>query len=334
MMKRRMVLTAPAIVAAASLMSRRARAETFQLKWGHAMPATHPINVRGQEAAAAIAKETNGKVQVQIFPDNQLGGDQEMASEARSGSLEMYTAAPSSIGPLVPAATIINIPFAFPDAQSGWRALDGDLGAYVAAAFGKVGLTGFHTMWASGFREITSYSKPINSPADLRGFKIRVPNSPLLLTLFRSLGASPATLDVSEAYTALQTHLVDGEENPLAIIATRNFNEVQKYCAMTNHVWDVFIQTVNTNVWKSIPPNLQEIIRRNFAEAAKKQRGDVTALNASLRRQLEGKGMIFNTPDPGAFRTALRDAGVYGKWKKEYGPEAWGLLEQYTGALA
>jgi tripartite ATP-independent transporter DctP family solute receptor len=246
----------------------------------------------------------------------------------------MYTAAPSSIGPLVPAATIINVPFAFQDAAAGWGALDGDLGTYVADAFTPVGLTAFHTMWASGFREITSSAHPIETPADLKGFKIRVPNSPLLLTLFRSLGASPATLDISEAYTALQTHLVDGQENPLAIIATRNFNEVQKYCALTNHVWDVFIQTINTDVWKSIPPDLQQIVRTNFAEAARRQRQDVETLNASLQTELEGKGMKFNTPDTQLFRAALQHAGVYGQWKASYGTTAWGILEKYTGKLA
>jgi TRAP-type C4-dicarboxylate transport system substrate-binding protein len=96
----------------------------------------------------------------------------------------------------------------------------------------------------------------------------------------------------------------------------------------------VFIQTVNTETWQSIPPDLQAIIVRNFADAARKQRQDVAALSASLQASLESKGMVFNSPPPQSFRAALRDTGVYGKWKNDYGAEAWGLLEKYTGALA
>jgi TRAP-type C4-dicarboxylate transport system substrate-binding protein len=156
----------------------------------------------------------------------------------------------------------------------------------------------------------------------------------MLLSLFKALGASPVSMNVSELYTALQTKVVDGQENPLSIIATRNFNEVQKYCATTNHVWDIFVQVANMTSWKSIPADLQAIVNKNFSSAALKQRDDVEALNNSLQKTLESKGLVFNKPDPEPFRDALRKSGYYAQWQKSYGEQAWTVLEKYSGKLA
>ena len=141
-------------------------------------------------------------------------------------------------------------------------------------------------------------------------------------------------MNVSELYTALQTKLVDGQENPLSVIATRNFNEVQKFCALTNHVWDSFIQCANMESWKSLSANLQEIVARNLNEAALKQRDDADKMNASLQKDLETKGMTFNTPDLPSFREALKKSGFYAQWQKTYGDNSWKVLEKYSGSLA
>jgi len=332
---RRTALAGAASTAALGLAAPRiARAAEFTMKWGHAMAASHPINTRGEEAMESVKRESNGRLEVRVFPDNQLGGDNDMTAQVRAGALDLYTAAATSAGTIVPLAGIVNTAFAFPDDTKAWEAMDGDLGKHVIAAFARLNFYVFDKMWANGFRQITTATKPINAPADLVNFKIRVPTSPMLLSLFKSLGASPVSMNVSELYTALQTKVVDGQENPLSIIATRNFNEVQKFCATTNHVWDNFVQVANMNSWKSIPADLQAILSRNFASAALKQRDDVQALNSSLQKTLESKGLTFNKPDPAPFREALRKAGYYAQWQKSYGPEAWAALEKYSGKLA
>jgi len=127
---------------------------------------------------------------------------------------------------------------------------------------------------------------------------------------------------------------VDGQENPLSVIATRNFNEVQKYCALTNHVFDSFVMVANQESWNSLPADLQQIVSRNLNAAALRQREDADRMNASLQKDLEAKGMIFNTPDLGSFRAALKTAGFYAQWQKTYGDDAWKVLEQYSGSLA
>jgi TRAP-type transport system periplasmic protein len=309
------------------------RAQSVKWRWGHAMPAAHSINVRANEAAERIRKDTNGAVDIQLFPDNQLGGDSDMAGQVRTGALQLYFPAATSIGPLVPAAGIVNIAFAFKDSAQGWEAMDGELGKHIAQAFAKVGLHNFEKGWENGFRQITTASKPVNSPADLAGVKMRVPTSPLMISIFKSLGSSPTSMNVAELYSALQTKIVDGQENPLSIIATRNFNEVQKYCALTNHVWDIFFLVANMNAWKAIPPDQQVIMVKHFSDAAIAQRKDVAQDNATLRKDLEAKGMVFNTPDSAPFREALAKSGFYAQWKKTYGEDAWGVLEKYVGKL-
>jgi tripartite ATP-independent transporter DctP family solute receptor len=331
--RRKLLRTSAAAVALAGAPLHASRAAEFTLKWGHAMPATHPISIRGTEAIENIRKQTNGRVDIQMFPDNQLGGDNDMTAQVRAGGLELYTAAATSAGTLVPLVGIVTTAFAFPTSEQGWKAMDGNVGTLVADAFTSVNLYAFRKMWASGFRQMTSATKPISSPDDLVGFKMRVPTSPMLLSLFRALRASPTSMNVSELYSALQTKIVDGQENPLPIIATRNFNEVQKYCALTNHVWDIFIQTANVDAWKAIPLDLQQIVIRNFDEAAIKQRADIEQLTARLQGELEKKGMIFNQPDGNQFRDALRKAGFYAEWQKTFGDKAWAVLEEYSGKL-
>jgi tripartite ATP-independent transporter DctP family solute receptor len=335
-LSRRSLLGATAGLAAISVAGpvRPARAAEITLKWGHPMPLQHPVNLRAMEAVEKIRQQTGGRVDIQVFPDNQLGGDSDMTNQVRNGAIHFYTAAGVVIGPLVPAIGIINMAFAFKDYDQVWKAMDGEVGAAIRVAFEKVNLYTFGRMWDNGFRQITSAPKPIKTPEDLRGFKIRVPNSPILISLFKSLQASPTSMNVNEVYAALQTRVVDGQENPLTVTATRNFNEVQKYCAVTNHSWDGFVQVANMAGWKKLPADIQEIITRNFDAAAVAQRDDTKALNESLRAQLESKGMVFNVPEMDPFRADLKKSGFYQEWQKKYPPELWAKLEQYVGNLS
>ena len=177
-------------------------------------------------------------------------------------------------------------------------------------------------------------TKPIVSPDDLRGFKIRVPPSPLWTSMFEAFGSSPASINFNEVYSALQTKIVDGQENPLAIIATAKFYEVQKYCSLTNHMWDGFWFLANRRAWQALPDDVRAVVAKNVNAAALKERDDVAKLNATLQQDLAAKGLVFNQPDPAAFRDKLRSAGFYTQWKAKYGDEAWAILEKSVGKLA
>ncbi|WP_420821435.1 TRAP transporter substrate-binding protein [Rhodoferax sediminis] len=311
-----------------------AQTAEFTLKWANNIPATHPSTIRIREAADAIKKETNGRVDIQVFPNNQLGGDTDMLSQVRSGAIDIFPLSGLILQTLVPVAGINGLAFAFKDYPTVWAAMDGDLGTYIRGAIDKVNLHTFDKCLDNGYRNITTSTKPINTAADLKGFKIRVPVSPLWTSMFKAFGAAPTGINFSEVYSALQTKVVEGQENPLAIIEIAKLYEVQKYCSMTRHMWDGQWILANGKRWNSLPRDIQAVINKNVALAVEKQRDDIRRLDNSVEAQLKAKGMIFNDPDPKSFRETLSKAGFYQDWRKKFGDEAMSKLEKYSGKLA
>jgi tripartite ATP-independent transporter DctP family solute receptor len=305
----------------------------FTYKYANNQPVTHPMNIRAKEMADAIRAETKGRVDIQIFPNNQLGSDTDVLSQLRSGGVEFFSLAGLILATLVPAASLNCVGFAFNDYDAVWKGMDGELGAYIRAQIAKANLVAMDKCWDNGFRQITNSVKPINTADDLKGMKLRVPAAPLLTSMFKALDAAPAAINFSEVYSALQTKVVEGQENPLAVISISKLNEVQKYCALSNHMWDGFWMLANRKAWDRLPPDLQAIVAKHMNAAAVKERADVAALSATLQKELADKGMIFNKPDTAGFRDKMRKAGFYADWKAKFGDEAWAILERSTGKL-
>ena len=312
----------------------RSQQAQFTYKYANNLPVSHPMNVRAQEMAAAIKAETNGRFDLQIFPSSQLGSDTDTLSQIRSGGVEFFTLSGLILATLVPAASISGIGFAFPDYDTVWKAMDGGLGAYIRGEITKANLVVMDKIWDNGFRQTTSSTKPISGPDDLKGFKIRVPVSPLWTSMFKAFDAAPASINFSEVYSALQTKIVEGQENPLAIISTAKLYEVQKFCSLTNHMWDGFWFLANRRAWEKLPEDVRAIVAKNINAAGVKEREDVAKLNAGLQQELAGKGLAFNQPNVTPFRDKLRSAGFYAEWKGKYGDQPWELLEKSVGKLS
>ena len=306
----------------------------IKLKYGTAFPADHPGSVRIKEAAEAIRKDTGGRVDLQVYPASQLGSEPDMISQTRSGAVDFMSTAGTNLQTLVPSAGINGVAFAFKDYPTVWAAMDGDLGGHVRRAIEKVNLHAFDKVLDNGYRNITTSTKPINTPDDLKGFKIRVPGIPLWLSMFKSLGASPTAIPFGELYSALQTKVVDGQENPLALIQSAKLYEVQKYCSLTGHTWDGHFIFGNAKKFQSLPKEVQEALSKNLNAAALKERDDIARLNKDAEAQLTKAGIVFNRPDTTPFRAVLKSSGFYTEWKGKYGPEVWGILEKYSGPLA
>jgi len=321
-------------LAAFGTLTRRGDAAEFTWRYANNNVAQHPMNVRLREAVDRIREQSGGRVDIQVFPNSQLGGDTDMLSQLRTGAIQLFNLSGLILSTFVPLASINGIGFAFKDYDQVWSAMDGALGAFIRAAVAKSGLYAFASMWDNGYRQITSSTHPIKAPDDLMGFKIRVPVSPLWTSMFKAFGAAPASININEAYSAMQTRIVEGQENPLALIDLYKFYEVQKFVSVTNHMWDGFWTLANGRAWASLPKDLQDVVERNIDAAAKLERDDVRALNASLQGALTAKGMAFNTTDAQIFRAALRKAGFYAEWKEKYGAEAWAVLESQVGALS
>jgi tripartite ATP-independent transporter DctP family solute receptor len=332
---RRGLLGAASAALAATALGKPARAAAeFDFKLGVNTPESHPLTIRLNEAAKAIGTQSGGRLNVTVFSNSQLGGDPEMLSQVRSGGIELLAVPSLTLSILVPMSGLPSVGFALGSYDQVWAAMDGGVGDVVREAIGKAGIVPMKKVWDNGFRQITSSSsRQINNIDDLRGFKIRVPVTALLTSLFSGLGALPSSISYNELYSALQTHIVEGQENPLAQVSTGKLFEVQKYCALSNHCWSGYWIVANRRALAGLPPDLLEIVTGNFDATAIKERADLLEMDKSLQAELTAKGMTFNKLDPVQFRAALVKAGFYAQWQKTYGAEAWAQLEKYTGKL-
>jgi tripartite ATP-independent transporter DctP family solute receptor len=332
-LSRRRVIAGAAGISSATILHWPANAAEFSYKLGSSSPMEHPAMAHSQDAANKIKEKSNGRMEITIYPNSVLGGDTAMIAQAISGALEMYILPIDLLAPRNPVCGITGVGFAFPDYTHVWSAMDGDLGNLLRGVAEQIGLYCLDKGYDHGFRQITTRSKPIATPDDLHGFKIRLPVAPYLISLFRHLGASPTAINFNEVYSALQTGIVDGQENPLVLIDTAKLYEVQKYCSLTNHVWAGFHVSFNVPAWKKLPPDLQEIVHGTFSAAALAERQDFVTMTTNEQKNLTGKGLTFNAPDTKPFRDVLAKNGFYPDMKKTAGDKAWALLEKYVGPL-
>jgi tripartite ATP-independent transporter DctP family solute receptor len=334
-MTRRGLLGAASAAWATAILSQKAKAAAeFDFKLGVNTPDDHPLTRRLVEAAKEAGSRSSGRLNVAVFSNSQLGGDPEMLSQLRAGGIDLLAAPSMTLSTLVPLSGLPSVGFAFQSYDQVWAAMDGGVGDIVRDAIAKTGVVPMKKMWDNGFRQITSSSsRQLNSVDDLKGFKIRVPVTALLTSLFSGLGALPSSISYSELYSALQTHIVEGQENPLAQVSTGKLYEVQKYCALSNHCWSGYWVIGNRRALSSLPGEIATILNESFDAAAIKERADLLEMDRSLQAELTAKGMVFSKPDPTQFRAALVKAGFYGQWQKTYGAEAWEQLEKYTGKL-
>jgi TRAP-type transport system periplasmic protein len=333
-MTRRAMLAASAAVPLVGVLKYPAAAAEFQYKFATGQDPMHPVNTRAQQALNRIREATRGRLDIKLFPANQLGSDTDLLAQVRSGSVEFFNLSTSILATFVPVAGILNTGFAFKDYDSVWKAADGDLGAYIRAQVAKTPIMAVARPWDNGFRHITSSTRDIKTPSDLKGFKIRVPPAPMLTSLFKAFDAGPAPINFNELYSALQTKVVEGQENPLAIIATTRLYEVQKSCSLTGHVWDGYWILGNKRAFERLPKDLQEVVTRELDRSTAEQRADVAELSFSLRENLSVKGIRFLEVDREPFRQALGATSFYKDWKAKYGDEAWSHLEKFSGKLA
>lgn len=273
-------------------------------------------------------------MEIKLFPANQLGSDTDLLGQVRNGSVEFFNLSTSILSTFVPAAALPNTGFAFKDYDAVWKAMDGALGEHVRSEIAKTPILPVSKIWDNGFRQITSSTREIKAPEDLKGFKIRVPPAPLLTSLFKAFDAGVSPINFNELYSSLQTKVVEGEENPLPIIATTRLYEVQKSCSMTGHVWDGYWILGNKRAWQKLPDDIRQTVSKELDRSATDQRADVAKLSDSLRQTLTEKGIKFIDVDRDPFRSALGKTSFYKDWKAKLGEVGWGHLEAVAGKLA
>jgi tripartite ATP-independent transporter DctP family solute receptor len=330
---RRALLAGAAAFPLLTMLKWPASAAEFELKYATGQDPSHPVNVRAQEALTRIREATSGRVDIKLFPANQLGSDTDLLTQVRNGSIEFFNLSSLILATLVPVSGITSVGFAFKNYDEVWKAMDGELGDHVRAEIAKTPIFTVSKIWDNGFRHVTSSTREIKGPADLKGFKLRVPPAPPLTSLFKALDASPTPINFNEVYTSLQTKVVEGQENPLAIIATTRLYEVQKTCSLTAHVWDGYWVLGNKRAFAKLPTDVQAIIARELDKSAGDQRADIAKLSDTLKADLKAKGITFIDVQQDDFRKALASTNFYTEWKQKYGPTAWDLMEKVSGKL-
>ncbi|MGW8193736.1 MAG: TRAP transporter substrate-binding protein [Desulforhopalus sp.] len=278
------------------------------LKLGTSTQPSHIYNLAAERFGEIVAEKTGGEIEVQVFPAAQLGSERDMVEGLQLGSLEMTLTSTGPMGNFVPQVKLFNLPFLFKDRQSCYRVLDGEIGTQIADRFVKVGIRSLG-WYENGFRNITNSKRPINSPKDMEGLKIRVMEDDVFILTMKSLGASPLPMAFGELYTALEQKTVDAQENPLAVIYSSRFFEVQKYLAMTGHFYSPAVLLISEITWQTLSPEQQKIITEAAAQARDYERELSLKADEELEAACAKEGMIISHPDKAPFAEAV--AAVY-----------------------
>ncbi len=303
--KRYIILTMVSLVLIAAVGTASARTV---LKLGTATQPTHIYNQAADYFGQLVAERTDGAVEIQVFPANQLGSERDMIEGLQLGTLEMTLTSTGPLGNFVPQVKLFNLPFLFKDRSSCYQVLDGEIGTRIADLFVGIGLRSLG-WYENGFRNITNSRRPINTPEDMKGLKIRVMEDDVFILTMKELGASPLPMAFGELYTALEQKSVDAQENPLAVIHSSRLFEVQNYLAMTGHFYSPAVLLISELTWQSLPPEQQQIIAEAAAEARDYERGLSLQADQELEAACAAEGMEVSHPDKKPFAEAV--AGVY-----------------------
>lgn len=313
----------------AALSSAAFSASALDIKLGHVLAPTHSWHVAAEGFAKDVKEQTQGRVNFQLFASGQLGNEKTMIEGLQIGSQGAAIIGTGSLQPVDPKFGVVELPYMWTNVKQAYAAFDGELGQSLEGLADKKNLV-IVSWWENGFRHLTNNRGPVNVPADLAGLKTRVTPDKMRLDTFATMGANPAPLAFGELYSALQQGVFDAQENPLSIIYTSSFFEVQKYLSLTGHVWGPASLVISKSTWKRISADDQKAVRAAADKWRDAQRRMVTDSEAELVAQLKAKGMQVNEADKDAFAKAVEP--VWQTYEGKYGPELMGLVAKYRKA--
>ena len=287
------------------------------LKWGSNMAPDHPCVLGMRKAAEIIEQKTNLKFQ--IYPASQLGSTQEMLEAMMAGTLDMEVENPSVLSQFSPRLGALTAPFVVQDRPQLYRVLRSEVGQELIEEFAQkrgIRVIGF---WSYGTRHLTNNIRPVHKVDDVKGLKIRVPNVPASVEYWRAAGASPTPMAFAEVYMALQTGVVDGQENPLPTTYFSKFYEVQKYLALTAHMIDVYFPIIRDKLWKSLSKQDQTTFLEAMEEGRKINDSLTEKQETELLDKIKERGVVITQVDRATF---VSKAGIsYKKFDAAWGAD-------------
>lgn len=268
-----------------------------------------------------IEKETNGRIKMQLFPDGQMGNDQSMMDSLKMGTLDMMVTSSAPIANTTKTFLVFDLPFLFTSEKVADTVLDGPVGQEILDTLKGTGLIGL-VFWENGFRNITNSKKPINTPDDLKGLKIRTMQNPIHLDSFKTWGANPVPMPFNEVFTALEQKVIDGQENPNTLIYDAGFYEAQKYLTITQHFYTPFVLMIGQKTWDKLSANDQKLIQKIALETRGYERKVNRENNAKYLGLMKKKGIEINEVSPQnleKFKASAKE--IYAKFAKDIGKE-------------
>lgn len=308
-------------VAAAALLCAAASVHAQQLRIASNFPVQHSSSVAMELFKTEVEGATRKEVTVDLFPAMQLGGAQENVDQVRSGAIIGTVIGAAFLSRTVPEISALSVPFLFTDRRQAFRVVDGKVGELISQKLSDKGflLLGFMEL---GARHVSNNTRPIKTLADFKGLKIRLQPDDIHLATFRALGANPVAMDIKEVYSALQQGVLDGQENPYAVIRDRNFNQVQKYLTGTGHFFDFIMVAANKKRFDDMKPEAQKAIRSAMQKAIAKQRADAEKADSESLEELKKRGMQFEAPSIQLLDEMRKaTAGVLDALKKKVDPK-------------
>ncbi len=286
------------------------------LKLGHPGAPHHHYNLTCEKFVEAVSKASNGEIDIKVFPSDQLGNQRQLVEGAQLGTVDMVLTSDSQLSSFIDVFGALNLPFLFRDVDHVAKAMDGEVGDYFAKEAEKKGIV-ILGYWENGFRHVSNSKRPINKLEDLKGLKLRTPNSQVTLASFRALGALPTPMSFGEIYSALQLGTVDGQENPIAHILTQKWYEVQKYFSLTSHQHNVEPLCMSKVIFDGLKPEYQKILLDEGKKHATVSRDMVMHDEARQLEDLKTKITVNKVEDMKPFQDACKP--VYEDARKKYG---------------
>lgn len=302
------------IIAGSLLVSSSALAvQTLQL--AHNAAEGNPKWDASELFAELVEEKTGGEIIVDVGGNAQYGDDVEALTQMRLGSLAFSANSQGTTSGVIPQFSILGLPFLFDSLPTAWRVMDGEVGDELKQLAEEQGLV-LLALWDNGIRNVSNNVRPIETPDDLDGIKIRTPPDPVTVDIFEALGANPTPMNFSELYIALQQGVVDGQENPLMNIYSSKLHEVQDYISLTGHKYESTPLLMSKVVWDSLSSEDQQAVQEAAVEAGEFNRQASLEADENLRSAMEEEGVEFNEVDKAPFIEATQS--VYDDWREQY----------------
>lgn len=285
-----------------------ALAAPVNIKFAHSGSLEHQYQIGVEFFKKMVEEKSGGQLQITVFPQSQLGNERELAEGVRMGTIEMCSVAAGGALPgFVPELQVFGVPFLFENRKQVYGVLDGPVGqelADIMLAKGFVNLA----FWEVGFRNVTNNTRPVKTPEDMKGLKIRVQESKIWIEFMKSLGAIATPIPFGELYTALQQKVVDGQENPVATIYSMKFYEVQKYLSLTGHTYEPAAVLANPKWFNALSAEHRAILREAAAATAEYQRNVLAEKDKERLEIIRKAGVeVEENPDKAAFAKATAE---------------------------